>query len=146
MPIWKFKSGESIAAEDFKTDLAAYYQALENLGLDLSSYYQATDDLNLDVDLAQLVFDDAKLDLNAALQGREDLSLAVKLAVYELRNLGMSLDVNNGVVYGDLPLNLNLSDGYWRDDFKMNITLVNKVPEFRAIYAMHLISVISEVT
>ena len=93
---------------------------------------EVLEDMPLDIEVVQLTFDDLGIDANVSSTCEEDL--------------GMSLDVTDGVVLEDLPLNLEVTDGTVCQQLSLNIAIIKEIPVFKAIYAMHLASIMSEVT
>lgn len=140
------ESGTSGVLEDLKLDILAFCQTLDDISLDLDLLGASLEDLDLDFYAWKLVLQDYNLDLKAYLRELEDLPISLKIANYDLLDLYMNLELIDDTDLIDVLMNLYLTDGTAYEDIKLNLLVIDELPTFKGIYALHLGSVLYDVT
>ena len=137
---------DGIVLIDKILDLAAYYQAFEDAKLDIEAWGYNTQDATFDGILAAWARKDKSLDIHAGAQVLETLAMGIA-AAKERSDSNARLDVRltNGFTLQDGRLDIITTDGRKLTDIGLDIAVIEVMPTFRAVYAMHLNSVITEI-
>jgi hypothetical protein len=177
MPVWKFvqPTGGTIELEDASLDLAAYYQALEDLGMWLRAHdglefedlqtlleaaaYDLTDlglsleafsayleDLGLDLHTWATDILDVLFDLRTYGEPVEDLVTGLHAGAYGYADLAMLLEAASSTVLLDLVMALSVTDGIITENFGLSLHAMVAAPAFKAITAQRLTSIMTEIT
>jgi hypothetical protein len=137
---------DGIVLIDKILDLAAYYQALADAKLDIEAWEDNTQDARFDGFLAAWASKDKPLDIHAGAQVLETLAMGIS-AAKDLSDSNARLDMwlSNGFTLQDGRLDIITTDGRKLKDIGLDIAVIEVMPTFRAVYAMHLNSVITEI-
>ncbi|MBW2632475.1 MAG: hypothetical protein JRC90_12110 [Deltaproteobacteria bacterium] len=147
--------------QDSKTDVLVWQDFVEDMGanLDISGYFQILEDSKTDIlvwldYVEDTIFDaivagwarkDKKLDIFLALRIFEDLKTNFYVAMEKNYNAVLDIQITDGDSSEDSQLDLQITDGIDLHDVGLDLAVVGVMPAFRAVYAMHLDSVIKEV-
>lgn len=99
----------------------------------------------LDLEASVLVLKDLDLDLAIWQEYLEDLGLELNLEGRRLEDLLLYLAAASGLILGDLPAYLAATDGSVLQSLPLHLIAGARQQEFRAVYAMSLAAIISEV-
>lgn len=132
--------------QDFPTDLVVAGWINEDGKLDIAAYFESLGDFFLDTHIAAWTRKDKKLDISTAVRVLEDAKLIIHLA-QELSNQNIILDmwITDGDSLQDASLDIWVTDGIKLHNVGLDIAVVGVMPAFKAVYAMHLDSVIKEI-
>lgn len=138
------ESSESLSDSHF--DLSAYYQKIEDMKTDLLTWGDTQDDIEWDAIVAGWEKEDKKLDISAGLQALESMSFGIQ-AAKEISNINAQIDINttDGINTQDSLFDLEITDGTLLYDAGLDLAVIEVMPSFKAVYAMHLESVITEI-
>lgn len=131
---------------DMSLDIQAAQYVKEDVVIDISAYFQSIGDVSLSVDALGEIALDKKTDISAALQGGEVLPLNIQTAVEQIKNTILDISLANGIIIVDIAMDLDVTDGFKKQNISMDCMTVSTMPEFKSIYAMHLNSAIREIT
>jgi len=92
------------------------------------------------------ILEDLSLDLDICNRELWDLPLNVSVADYFLEDAKFNLSLDSSLQLVDLSLNLDLTDGVVYEDVGLNLLVIDELPTFKGIYAMHLESVLYDET
>ena len=137
---------DGIVLIDKILDLAAYYQALADTKLDILTWGEIAQDAQISGIVAGWARKDKTLDIHAGSQVMEALAMGIA-AAKDLSDSNARLDMwlSNGFTLQDGRIDIITTDGRKLKDIGLDIAVIEVMPTFRAVYAMHLNSVITEI-
>jgi len=134
--------GSTVALEDIRLDLAAYYEGRADLATLLeAAYYLGLVDLPLRLNVLGQAYADLPAHLQAASIGRDDLALHLDALAGHRQDIAMFLQAVSPLMLQDLALYLSATDGTTRRDLSLRLTAIQKAPAFRAVIAQRLTSI-----
>lgn len=127
-------------------DLAISYQKLEDTKLDILTWGDKAQDAKIDGIVAGWARKDKKLDMFICAQIMEAMAMGIA-AAKEISNSNARLDmwISNGYTLQDGRLDIITTDGRKLKDMGLDLAVIEVMPAFKAVYAMHLSSVITEI-
>lgn len=134
--------------EDKKLELAAYFNTFSDLPLDLKTFQEVIDsDVLQDLIVAVEIREDGKLDFSSVYLSLQDLKNFMVLTQNIIdSNTMLDLSLGDGIILKDNILDIQLSDGNKIEDVGLHLTIVAKVPVYKAVYGLHLASAIKDIT
>jgi len=85
------------------------------------------------------------LDINATITTLETMEMTLQIVGSIVEGIPLDLVLSDGTLWQDMKLALSVSDGFKVQPCKIDISAVQLVPIFKAVYALHLQSAIKEV-
>ena len=137
---------DGIMLIDTILDLAACFQKIEDAKLDMVAWGYNTQDAKFDGMAAAWVRKDQKTDMFAGVENLESIPMSI-ISAREISSINAMLDMNitDGVSLQDGLLDIEITDAVLLDDAGLDLAVIEVAPTFRAVYAMHLDSVITEI-
>ena len=137
---------DGIMLIDTMINLAAYYQTLEDAKVDIETWGDNTQDAKVNGWAAAWGRKDQKLDTFAGLENLEIIKMSI-ISAMETSNINAMLDmcISDGDSMHDVLLDIEVSDGVLLHDAGLDLAVIEIAPTFKAVYAMHLDSVITEI-
>ncbi|SDU38160.1 hypothetical protein [Desulfobacula phenolica] len=130
---------------DVPLDIYAVAWGNKDSKLDIAAYFQSMTDTLLSIDTLGEKIKNKKLDLFVALQELEPLPLNIHAATEQIKNALLDISLADGIITHDASMDIAIGDGNNITDMGMDIMTVGTMPGFKAVYAMHLDSVIKEI-
>lgn len=156
----EIEGGESLALEDARFDLSAYYQALEDVPLEISAYYQALEDASSELLMIGWGIEDVRSYMHAAVlvledtggyfeaigRAREDALSLLQAIAWTTFDAATYLAAASATILSDAAVCLEVTDGQAFSNAPTWLAAIRQPPAFRSTVAQRMASIVSAAT